>query len=59
MIREAENIEYSAFENQGIFEYVNATDSDNPYNINGVKKFDPKSISTVTAATAATSGVFS
>ena len=44
---------------QAVFEWVNATDSDNPYNINGVKKIDPKFESTVTVSTAASSGVFS
>ena len=59
MTRVAEVMEYgSDFDLKALFEYVNATDSDNPYNINGVKKFDPKFVSTVTVATAASSGVF-
>jgi len=60
VIREAECMEFgSDIDYKALFEWVGATDSDNPYNINGVKKIDPKFASTVTASTAASSAVFS
>lgn len=56
LLRKAEADEQSTCDS--VFEWINATDVDNPYNINGVSKKDPKFESTVTVSTAASSGVF-
>ena len=55
VVREAEVMEvYSDIDYQALFSWVGATDHDNPYNINGSKNKDPKTISAITQSTSAT-----